>query len=457
MSPVSFDAIIIGAGLNGSWAAKVLTEGGMNVALLDAGPELSEDVFSQKVTKTDFFDPRFHLFRMKALIKGDFDRALNKFLDYRTQDLALSTQDYPYSTLDGKSYRWFRVRKVGGRGHLWGRVMLRLTDREFSANDLNESQTSWPIRYSDLEAFYDEVETLLELGGAASNTSAVPDGQYIHERSLNHLESLFKDSVEEKWPERHVLVNHVAEYEPSPLSPMLIAAKRTGCLQLFASTAAKHVITCPETGNSIGVSAIDLNSGEKVDFWGDNIILSASPYETVRILLSSVSSKHPQGLGNSFGQLGTQILEHVVCSFMAELPDTLRENNANYIHNPFKLNDAPHGFYIPTFRKQESDSLDFKRDYGIQGLISPESGLFYMGLFGETLPRPENCLKLNSSVKDKLGMPTLKIEFSWSENELNMLKDQKKVALELAKIFEDRVGVKLNNRIATRVHNHLWA
>ena len=393
------DAIVIGAGLNGSWVAKELTCGGMKVALIDAGPILQNSMFAIDRLQADVFNPRYHLFRLKLLLRGETDRALNKFINRQTQKLFLDRRTDPYITAVGREFTWNRVRAVGGRGHLWGRVMLRMTDRQLSAPGFE-----WPLKYDDLAPYYSEVERMLEMGGAPSQTSEVPDGEYVHERSLHPLERRFCDAVLRRWPLRRAVVNHVAQYKPSPFLPMLRAALATGRLQLFPN---KTVAT----SNSWRSSQLDNRGhdcghderGHRV-FPGTLCGFGCIGIRVVRILLNSRSEKFPNGVGNGNGLLGTRILEHMMVNISTQLPASMRTKNPIYRHNPFKLNAEPHSFYLPPFSHLENCEDAHCCGFGVQGTISTDTGLFYLGAFGETVPSDANRLRLDATKKDRSGV-----------------------------------------------------
>ena len=246
----------------------------MKVALIDAGPILPDSMFSIGRFQADVFNPRYHLFRLKLLLKGDTDRAFNKFINTQTSKLFLDRRKNPYVTPIDRDFSWLRVRAVGGRGHLWGRVMLRVTDRQLSAPGFE-----WPIRYQDLAPYYSEIEQLLEMGGAASQSSEVPDGEYVHERSLHPLEQQFCDVVAHRWPLRRAVVNHVAEYEPAPLSPMLTAALGTGRLYLFPNKTVAALTTDGTSNTITGVTTVCTTSGAVEYFRAPFVILAASAFE----------------------------------------------------------------------------------------------------------------------------------------------------------------------------------
>lgn len=444
------DAIVIGAGLNGSWVAKELTCGGMKVALIDAGPILQDSMFAIDRLQADVFNPRYHLFRLKLLLKGETDRALNKFVNRQTQKLFLDRRRDPYITPVRREFTWNRVRAVGGRGHLWGRVMLRMTDRQLSAPGFE-----WPLKYEDLAPYYGEVERMLEMGGAPSQTSEVPDGEYVHERSLHPLEQKFCDAVLRRWPLRRAVVNHVAQYEPSPLLPMLRVALATGRLQLFPNKTVA-TLTAGGAANLItGVTTVDTTSGAIEFFRAPYVVLAASAFESVRILLNSRSEKFPNGIGNGNGLLGTRILEHMMVNVSAQLPASIRTKNPIYRHNPFKLNAEPHGFYLPPFSHFENRGIAHRFGYGVQGTISTDTGLFYLGAFGETVPSDANRLRLDATKKDRSGVAIASIDFSWAAEDLAMGKNAHRALAEMVDAFCRDSGIKLENPFTGRLYNML--
>jgi choline dehydrogenase-like flavoprotein len=444
-----FDAIVVGAGLNGSWAAKELTAGGMNVALIDAGPILPEATFTIDRLQSTLFNPRYHLFRLKLLLKGEMDRAFNKFVSRETHKLFLDRRRDPYVTPDDRDFSWLRVRAVGGRGHLWGRVMLRMTDRQLSAPGFE-----WPVRYDDLAPFYGEVEKLLELEGAASHTPEVPDGEYVRARTLHPLERQFCDAVIRRWPDRRAVVNHVAGYEPSPLLPPLRAAFATGRLELIPNSVVSALTTDAKDA-VIGVRMVNGTNGAVEELRAPNIILAASAFESVRILLNSRTERSPNGIGNSSGLVGTRILEHMMISIFGQVTASARARKPVYGHNPFKLNAEPHGFYMPPFAQQED--AGFRFGYGVQGTISSDTGLFYVGAFGETVPSDNNRLRLDLAQKDRFGVPIASIDFSWGAEDLAMGQHANRALAEMVDAFSQDTGIKIKNPAANRAYNFLTA
>jgi choline dehydrogenase-like flavoprotein len=417
----------------------------MKVALLDAGPILPDSTFS-----FCRFNRRYHFFRLKRLLKGDTERVLDKFVDNQKNKLFLDRHRDPYVTPKDRDFWWRRVRAVGGRGHVWGRVMLRVTDRRLSAPGFE-----WPVRYEDLAPYYSEIERLLEMGGAASETSEVPDGEYVHERSLHPLEQEFCGAVARRWPLRRAVVNHVAGYEPAPLSPMLEAALGTGRLQLFPNKTVASLTTGSPTNTVTGVTTVSTMSGALESFRAPFVVLAASAFESVRILLNSRSEKFPKGVGNSGGLVGTRILEHMAVAFSGQLPASMCD--PTYSHNPFKVNAEPHGFYVPPFSHLENPRTGYRSGYGVQGTISTDTGLLYLAVFGETVPSDANRLRLDATRKDRFGIPLASIDFSWATEDLAMWKDASHSLVEMIEAFLRDSGIRLEQLVPDRVYNVLAA
>jgi len=444
------DAIVVGAGLNGSWVAKELASGGMKVILVDAGGILPDSTFSARRRQVGVFDPRYHIFRLKLLLKGDTDLALSKFVNSRTARFFLDRRSDPYLTPPNRNFLWTRSRVVGGRGHFWGRVMLRVTDRQ-----LTYPGFEWPIRYNDLAQYYSEIEQLLEMGGASSGLNEVPDGEYVHERSLHAYEKQFSDSVTRRWPHRRLVINHIAQYDPAPFSPMLRMALGTGRLSLQTDKVVMSLVTDGPNMAVTGVTAICSKSGTKTTYRAPFVILAASAFESVRILLNSKCERFPNGVGNSTGLLGTRILEHIVDGVFGPLPFSMRSKNPKYSHDPFKLNAEPHGFYMPTFAHIENNSLQYRFGYGVQGTISAATGIYYLAGFGETVPSDKNRLQLDRGKKDRFGIPLASIDFAWAEEDLAMWRDMKRAVAEMTDAFCRDNGAKLDNSLANRIYNML--
>jgi choline dehydrogenase-like flavoprotein len=278
---------------------------------------------------------------------------------------------------------------------------------------------------------------------------------YLHDRELNSLEEAFRDAVAERWPHRRAVVNHVAEYPPAPLSPMLVAARTTGNLELVPNTVAAS-LHHGLNGTIDGVNVVDATTGERSVLKAEFVVLGASAFETTRLLLNSSSDAHPDGVGNGHGLVGTRILEHIMASILDELPPSALRPDPHYRHDPFRLNEEPHGFYIPSYAQTEEPEFG-EYGYGVQGTISTDTGLFYVGAFGETRPADRNRLRVDRSKVDRHGIPVAAIDFAWSADDIALFERANRAVVEMTAEFQRASGIGLKSPMATRVYHKLVA
>ena len=279
MEKKHFDAIIVGSGLNGSWAAKELTENGLNVALIDAGNKLEKDFFINKWKKNEYFDPYKYFLILKSFLSNKQTR--NTALLYRAnKKIYVKEDENPYLSL-GTPFNWHRSRIIGGKGHVWGRVSPRYTDNEFNSNNDDDIGLKWPVNLKKLSNYYDQVENLLELGWNKDHSDKMSKANIIKERKLNYLEEKFAKITEKKWSKRIVDVKPVMEYEPGSLSPMLNIAIKTNKLTLYENCIVRKINTDFD-GLAKGVEIINTKSKKIYNFSSDIIVISASPFESVR-------------------------------------------------------------------------------------------------------------------------------------------------------------------------------
>jgi choline dehydrogenase-like flavoprotein len=174
-------------------------------------------------------------------------------------------------------------------------------------------------------------------------------------------------------------------------------------------------------------------------------------------LLNSRSEKFPNGVGNRNGLIGTRILEHMMVNFFGQLPASIRAKNPTYGHNPFKLNAEPHGFYMPPFSHRENPQSSYRFGYGVQGTISTDTGLIYLGAFGETVPSDSNRLRLDATNKDRFGIPLASIDFSWSAEDLAMWKDADRALSQMLEAFSSDSGIKLERPVTGKMYDMLMS
>ncbi|HKQ05331.1 MAG TPA: GMC family oxidoreductase [Blastocatellia bacterium] len=461
-----YDAIVVGSGATGGWAAKELTERGLRVLVLEAGRQLdplkdyTEHVWPYEVAHRGIV-PSTQIYGKRQSVQAKC-YACNEY----GNQFFVDDVDNPYTTPADKPFDWIRGRQVGGRTIMWGRQSYRLSDYDFKAASHDGYGDDWPISYKELAPYYDKVESFIGVSGTYENLPQLPDGHFLPGMKMVCGERLLKRAVEKRWPERRVTIGRTAiltekhngraachycghcergctthSYFSSPGSTLPAAAK-TGRLTLQPNAIASHVIMDANTGRAKGVAVIDQNTRRAYEVFGKVVVLCASTIESTRLLLNSATRQHPAGLGNSSGVLGHYLMDHFYqISVSGFIPET-----ANY---PYNYDDGrANGVYIPRFRNLTDKQPGFVRGYGIQGSAArqmlpttirtltgfgPEfkrqvreghaPAPFRLSAFGEMLARKENRVTISKEVKDAWGIPAAHIECAHSDNERAMAKD----------------------------------
>ena len=465
-----YDAIVVGSGISGGWAAKELCEKGLRTLVLEAGRDI--------VPGTDYVE---HILPWQLPFRGYGDRH-RIHRDQPIQRRCYACDEWsgkffvndienPYTVEPDKPFLWIRGRQVGGRSIMWGRQVYRWSDLDFEANLKDGHGVDWPIRYADIAPWYDYVERFIGISGNAEGLAQLPDGRFLPPMALNCAEVKVRDAMQAKWGRERVLTvgrcailtrNHggraachycgacergciTASYFSS-ISSTLPAARKTGRLVLRANSVVASVIHDPTTGRARGVRAIDTATGADFEAEGRIIFLCASALESTRILLNSTSAAFPQGLANSSGELGHNLMDHTMGGGASGRIEGMLDQKT--------FGQRPNGIYVPRFRNVKDQHPDFLRGYAFQGgggraswgrggseegfgaefkasLFEP--GPWSMGFygFGECLPRHENFIALDPAVRDKWGIPALRISCAWSENERAALKDMAVTATEM--------------------------
>ncbi|HJQ70744.1 MAG TPA: GMC family oxidoreductase [Blastocatellia bacterium] len=461
-----YDAIIVGSGATGGWAAKELSEKGMRVIVLEAGRKLdpmkdfTEHAWPYEVKYRGTIGNRV-LFRERQSIQSKC-YACNEYSNHFFVD----DIDNPYTTAEGRPFDWIRGRHVGGRTIMWGRQVYRLSDYELKAASRDGYGEDWPISYGELAPYYDRVEDFIGVSGSVENVPNLPDGKFLPPMKLTCGEWALKKAVESRWKERRVMIGRAAiltrrhngraachycghcdrgcttaSYFSSPGST-LPAALKTGRCEIRPNSVASHVIVDTKTGKAKGIAVIDQVTKRGYEVMGKVIMLCASTIESTRLLLNSASRQHPAGLGNSSGELGNYLMDHTYAISIGGVVPSV----ANY---PYNYDDGrANGIYIPKFRNIAERHPKFIRGYGIQGSVQrgmmpttiraiPGFGSeykkmvreakapapFWMAAFGEMLPRRENRVTINKDVKDAWGIPVAHIDCTHSDNEREMMRD----------------------------------
>jgi choline dehydrogenase-like flavoprotein len=470
-----YDAIVVGSGATGGWAAKELTEKGLRVLLLEAGKLLNPDKDYRMISwpyerKDRALIPQTEVLKARQPIQSKCYAC-----DVYSPHLFVDDIDNPYTTPDSKPFDWIRGRQVGGRTIMWGRQSYRLSDYEFKAASRDGFGLDWPLSHDELAPYYEKVERFVGISGAAHGLPQLPDSVFLPPMAMTCGEHALKRAVEKHWTDRHVIMGRVAMLtQPhngraachycghcergcttnskfdTPGST-LPAAMKTKRLTLRTNAVVSHLLVDTNTARAKGVVYVDQLTKKSYEAQAKVIVLCASTIESTRILLNSAARQHPNGFGNSSDALGRYLMDHTYdISVSGYVPFTAKDG---YDYSDGRNNGA----YIPKFRNVKTKHPDFLRGYGIQassqkGMLPPfmknmpgfgaqmkklirESDApanFWMGAFGEMLPRETNRVTINKNKKDAWGIPVAHIDCQYSDNERAMAKDQFATLTEMA-------------------------
>lgn len=463
-----YDAIVIGSGITGGWAAKELTEAGLETLVLEAGPDI--------IPSRDYTE-HVPVWDMKYRGMGDRKRLAERQAIqrecYACDELGsaffVDDVENPYTTPEDTPFLFLRGRQVGGRSIMWGRQVYRLSDLDFEANARDGIAVDWPIRYADIEPWYDYVERFIGVSGEALGLSHLPDSRFLPPMAMSCAEAHVRDGIARAYGgERVLTIGRCAVLTRdhngrkachfcgpcergcrtgsyfSSLSATLPAARATGRMTLRPNSVVHSLGYRDGRVSSVGV--IDRETGETLEFTGRVVFLAASTLESTRILLNSTSSDFPDGLANSSGALGHYLMDHTM-GHGASGDVRGFEDQANQVR---RIN----GIYLPRFRNVSTRHPDFLRGFAYQGSGSRSTwsrgtgtqglgvdfkdgltdlGPWQMSLygFGECLPDEANRVELDPEVVDAWGIPALKITCRWGENERAMFDDMADSAAEM--------------------------
>ncbi len=476
-----FDAIVVGTGISGGWAAKELCENGLKTLVLERG-RMVKHIEDYPTMHDDPWDMPLN----GGLSKEDkkqyhIQKRLNWAPDQSNKHFFVNDLEHPY--VQTKRFDWIRGYQVGGRSLIWGRQSYRWSDIDFKANKEEGISIDWPVRYKDIEPWYDKVEEYIGVSGEKLGLAILPDGKFQPAMGLNCVEEDFKKSTAEKFDDGRLVTigrtAHITDPEAnfegrgicqnrdrcwrgcpfggyfSSNSSTLPAAERTGNMTLRPNSIVHEVIYDELTKKATGVRVIDTETYEKLEFKAKVIFLCASAMASVGILLQSKSKRFPNGLGNDSDALGRGIMDHHY-----KLGATAKVDG--YLDKYYKGRRA-NGFYIPRFvnLNKKTKREGYLRGFGYQGtasrgdwsesigemgygkdlkkaILKPGSWTIGVTGFGEFLPYDDNRVTLSPTEKDKWGLPQLAFDVEFKENEMNMRKD---IVKEIMTMFE-RAGFK---------------
>jgi len=455
-----YDAIVIGSGISGGWAAKELTEKGLKTIMLERGRNIEHIKDYVSATKNPWEFPHRggrtqEMIENYPVLKRDY--ALNE----KNLDFWANEKDSPYSEV--KRFDWYRGYHVGGRSLMWGRQSYRLSEMDFEANAKEGIAVDWPIRYKDLEKWYGHVERFAGISGSKAGLAQLPDGDFLPPMEMNVVEKTVAARIKDHYKEsRHMLIGRAANLTKaipgrtncqyrnkcwlgcpfggyfSTQSSTLPAAVATGNLTLRPFSIVTKILYDKDTKKATGVEVLDAETNQTYEYFAKVIFLNASTLNSTWVLMNSATDVWEGGLGSSSGELGHNLMDH---HFRLGASGRMEGFDDKYV-----FGRRPNGIYIPRFRNLGNEKRDYIRGFGYQGGASREGwgrnvaelsiggdfkdalcepGGWTMGItaFGETLPYHDNKVTLDKTKKDKWGLNILSIDAEIKQNEINMRKD----------------------------------
>ena len=467
-----FDAIVVGSGISGGWAAKELCESGLKTLVLERG-RMVKHIEDYPTMHKDPWDLPHSGKTPSEIVEKHYSKQSRWGFDETNRHFYNKDSEHDYDEI--KPFDWIRGKQIGGRSLIWGRQTYRWSDLDFEANAKDGYGVDWPIRYKDIAPWYSHVEKFIGVSGEALNLPQLPDSEFLPPMELNCLEEHVKNTLSDRYDDRIMTIGRVAHITKgnkegagrsacqfrnrctrgcpfgsyfSSNSSTLPYAEATGNLTLRPDSIVSEVIYAPKTQKATGVRVIDVHTKEVVEFKSKIIFLCASAMASTAILMQSKSDRFPNGMGNDSGELGHNIMDHQLGSGASGRFDGFEDQ--------YYTGRRPNGFYIPRFRNlgPQSEKVDFLRGYGYQGgasrgdwseviaehsygkalkkeIIEPGNWKIGMGGFGEVLPYHENKMTLNYDKLDQYGLPTITFDAEFKENEKKMKEDWKTQAAEM--------------------------
>ncbi|HEY1764345.1 MAG TPA: GMC family oxidoreductase [Opitutaceae bacterium] len=464
MTEYSYDAIVVGSGISGGWAAKELAEGGMRVLLLERGENIEHITGYRNALKPPWAFP--HRNRMTLAL-----RAAHRVHDVREDNASFAVDDRLAPYRQAKPFTWYRGYHVGGRSLMWGRQCYRWSDFDFEANEREGVGIDWPIRYADLAPWYDHVEAFAGISGSLEGLAQLPDGRFLPPMDLTCVEKAVAGRIRAHYADaRRMIIGRVANLtEPhdgrsncqyrnkcdlgcpfgayfSTQSSTLPAAVKTGRLTLRPFSIATRLLYDRDRARATGVEVLDAETLERQNFTARIIFLCASTFNSAWVLMQSATEVWPGGLGSSSGQLGHNIMDHQSRAGAAGRVEGF-EDRTTY-------GRRANGIYVPRYRNLFGDRRGYLRGFGYQGGSGRggwERGVAELGLgapwkealtepgpwgigfaaFGEILPNHTNSVSLDRSARDAWGLPILVLDCATGENERKMRVDMMNDAAEM--------------------------
>lgn len=473
---MTYDAIVIGSGISGGWAAKELCEKGLKTLVLERG-RIVEHIKDYPTMNDDPWDKDLRGSLTPELRKKHYKGIRSGFIGMDTEHFHANDEENPYTEV--KPFLWIRAHQMGGRSLLWGKQTYRWSEIDFEANAKDGYGVDWPIRYKDMAPWYTHVEKFAGISGEALGLPQLPDSHFLPPMELNCVEKHVKQRIEKEFAGRHMIIGRVAHLtEPlngrgkcqyrnrcsrgcpygayfSSNAVTLPAANATGNLTIRPYSIAQSIIYDDKKGKATGVRVIDAETNEAIEYSAKIIFCNASTLSTTQILLNSTSSRFENGFGNDSGELGHNLMDH-----------TYRVGAMGRVEgfdDKYYKGRRPNGIYIPRYVNidEQSKSDKFVRGFGFQGgagragaqaaanrpefgadykdsILKPGPWEFFITGFAECLPYHENKVTLDTDNLDKWGQPTLAIDCEYKENEKALNKQIREDAV----VMLEKAGVK---------------
>jgi len=469
---LTYDAIVIGSGVSGGWAAKELTEKGLRVLMLERGKQLEHITGYENALKAPWelkYDGRLTVEQIESHPKISRDYPYNEM----SEKYWFNDSDSLYREV--KRFDWFRPNIVGGKSIMWGRQSYRLSDIDFEANLRDGIAVDWPIRYADIAPWYSHAEKFAGISGEKLGLPQLPDGEFLPPMEMYFVEKEVRKRLEKAFPGRNMTIGRVANLSKaaeeqlgvgrgpcqfrnrcawgcpfgayfSTQSSTLPAAAKTGRLTLRPDSVVTEIVYDDATQRATGVRVRDSVTMQDREFFAKVIFVCASAIGSTALLLHSTSDRFPDGLGNDSGQLGRNLMDH---HFRTGASGTWEGGLDRYYYGR-----RANGIYIPRYRNIGDDKRDYIRGFGYQGsasrgnwqrgvaemafgaelkdeLTKPGEWTMGLGAFGETLPYHDNRMWLDKGTRDKWGLPVVVFDAGFRENEKKMRVDMANDAKEM--------------------------
>lgn len=454
----TYDAIVIGSGASGGWAAKELCDKGLKTLVLERGRDVKHIKDYPTASKGPW------QFEHRGNVPLEKREGYSRPMREETMHWAIKDDEQPF--IQEKPFRWFRGYHVGGKSLLWARQTQRWSDFDFEGPVRDGFAVDWPIRYKDLEPWYSYVEKFAGIAGNKDGLPELPDSECGPGFEMSCIEQHFKETLQNNYSDRHLIQGrcaHITDTQPihreqgrgkcqnqtmcnrgcvigayfSSNSSTLPWAEKTGNLTIRPHAVVHSIIYSEKKGRATGVRIVDATTQDLIEFYADVIFVNASALNTNAILLNSTSERFPNGMGNDSGVLGKYVAWH----------NYRGKANAQYEGFSEKMTDGrnPSNGYMPRFRNVQKQETNFLRGYAIgigggrgfspdttaigdqlrENLLHPPLGKWNISswMMGETVPLEKNHVRLHPDLKDKYGIPQLIISCDWSENDDKMVED----------------------------------